>query len=213
MSENPEEKLKELESLFETVPFGNSQFQNVFMSACQETKARKYRHVLLQINQKLLALKESEFKLRRTKIEISKIEEDLNKAEGFTKELLQIDLEEKKWAMSGAQKLINDALIELNTFNSIRESLPAYSREEFEAEEKEYWKARLVGEAQLSLLSTGHIDLGHMQALKQIGLDPRAVQEELKIINEQDKLQLIEQILNPFKGLEVKHEANSDEKL
>jgi hypothetical protein len=175
--------LAEIEQAMFNVPFGNSSFQNNYLINSFETGSRKYRHILLQMQQKLKALKDAEFSHKRNQVKILELEFKIAKAKGFTKTLLEIDLEEKKWGIDFSKKLIEDAIIELNDFYKAFSQLHKYTREEFEAEEKEYWSKRLTKEAQLSISATGRIDVGTQSTLLQIGIDPISAQQELSVVN------------------------------
>ncbi|MBN2040746.1 MAG: hypothetical protein JW864_11935 [Spirochaetes bacterium] len=160
---NINEKMKQ-------VPFGNSLFQIQNFIANQDTPERSYRHVLLQLDAKSKAMKECSFRRRRKEIEIKETEEKLKTAEGYTKERLEIDLEEAQYQMDAEIKLIEDAVIEIAAYEKILEKLGDFTREEFEQAERGYWEVRLLKNAQKEIATRGTVDIGTMIALEQIGI-------------------------------------------
>lgn len=178
--------LNEVRELMRNVPFGNSQFQiQNFMEGL--TPERIYRNVLLQLHQKLNALDECRLSRKRTEIDIEEVKEKLLTAKSFEAKRLEVDLEEKELQLKKDVKLIEDCLIEVQTYTKTLEGLPKYSREQFELAESGYWQKRLTLEADLELKSTGHISTGTLKSLIQIGAK----------INEQGQL-----VLKPLEALE-----------
>lgn len=153
------------------VPFGNSIFQNQHFTAGQETPERRYRHCLLQINQKLNALQECEFRRKRIDINIKEIKYKLDSdLSSFERERIEIDLEEKQFQLENEIKLIEDAVIELATYEKESAILPDFTREEFEKAEFGYWKKRLLLQAKQEITSIGVISLGTIESLNKIGI-------------------------------------------
>ena len=155
--------------VFRNVPFGNSVFQIQNFTDGKETPQRRYRHCLLQLNQKYNALKECEFRRRRHDIDIEEINEKLLSAKGFEKQRLEIDLQEKQHYLEIELKLIEDCVIEVAAYNQILDDLPKFTREEFEAAECTYWRERLLGDARRELISTGTISCQIISSLENIG--------------------------------------------
>lgn len=155
---------------FKNVPFGNSVFQIMNFTAGKETPQRRYRHCLLQLNQKMKALKECEYRRRRMDIDIREIEAKMASASGFDLERLVIDLEEKYYSLEAEIKLIEDAGIEVRAYQHVLKNLPEFTREEFEIAEPKYWEARLLGDAKKEMLSTGSVSVGTIASLEGAGV-------------------------------------------
>lgn len=173
------ERIKKLRDRMRPIPFGNSAFQNRHFTAGAEGPERRYRHCLLQINAKLNALQECEFRRKRMDIDIREIEEKLKTAEGFQRERLLIDLEEKQYGLDNEIKLIEDAAVELAVYEAEVEGMPGYTREEFESGERAYWTARLIGDAKREIAAHGSVAPGTLASLEGIGIE--AVRENGKI--------------------------------
>lgn len=163
------DKLDQLQEQMRQVPFGNSVYQITRFNK-KETPERNYRHLLLQLSQKLKALKECEFRRRRFDIDLAEINEKLSSATGFEKERLLIDQEEKEYQLESEKKLIEDALVEIVTFEKALSVFPAFTREQFEQAEHGYWRQRLLNDAKRECLATGTISVGTLSSLEATGL-------------------------------------------
>ena len=132
------EILKELEEAFQDIPFENSDFQNkVFVMASQQTPARAYRAIGLRMFAKIRAIKELKYTRELEDIDLeemrqptgNKYQDRRNKVKAAQK------LEHRNWA----DKLLNDAIKELDCLYSEFEKFPKFSRLDFEAQEEEYF--------------------------------------------------------------------------
>lgn len=153
------------------VPFGNSIFQIEKFSRGLETPERTYRNCLLQLNQKIKSLKECEFRRKRLEIDIEEIDEKLQKAEGFEKQRLDIDREEKQFHLDEEIKLIEDCCIEIKVYENILNQLPDFTREEFEKGEAIYWEKRLLADMKREVLSLGCVAKDTIESLEKIGIE------------------------------------------
>lgn len=156
--------------MFKNVPFGNSVYQIQNFTAGKETPQRRYRHCLLQLHQKLTVLKECEFRRKRYDIDIEEIKDKLFGTKNFEKRRLEIDLEEKQFHLDLELKLIEDCMVEIAAYKQILETLPEYTREEFERAEQKYWEKRLLADAKREFISSGSITIQTIESLENIGL-------------------------------------------
>lgn len=162
--------LEEIKAQFKNVPFGDSMFQINKFNRGQETPARLYRNCLLQLDKKIRALNECKFRRRRIEIDIAELKSKLHKDNSFDKQRHEIDIEEKEYQLDNELKLIEDAFIEVETYKQILKTLPVFTREEFERNEEEYWKRRLLGDMKNEVLSTGSTASDTIKSLGQIGI-------------------------------------------
>ena len=162
-------EVSKLRELMRNVPFGNSVYQISHFTE-HETPERQYRHCLLQIDCKLKALKECEYRRRRLDIDIQELKEKLIESEGLNKARLEIDIEEKEYNLEVEKKLIEDAVIELTVYEQELSKLPEYTREQFEESEEKYWRQRLLNDAKREQLSTGSVSVGTLSSLESTGL-------------------------------------------
>ena len=132
------EILKELEEAFHDIPFENSDFQNkAFVMASHQTPARAYRAIGLRMFSKIRAIKELKYNRELEDIDI----EEMRQATGneFEDRRNKIKVTQKLEHRSWADKLLNDAIKELDCMYAEFQKFPTFSRLEFEAQEVEYF--------------------------------------------------------------------------
>lgn len=130
--------------LFESVPFGNSDFQNRLVIVNKErTPARAYRHAALRIMNRLEALKEAHYNIRRRQIEIKLLERDLaNEKDDLKKQLIEIEIEEKRSGERYTQKLVADAVQEIRSLWPVIQAIGKLPRQEFEDQEALHYREK-----------------------------------------------------------------------
>lgn len=143
--------LKELEDAFYDIPFENSAFQTrAFVIAAQRTPARAYRAIGLQMISKIQSVKASLFTRQRRQIDVeekrAKIEDP--NTNSFERRRLEIDIAEIQDGENHYNKLLNDAIQDLNVLYAEFKKFPNFTREQFEAEEAFHFDARLKRQLQ-----------------------------------------------------------------
>jgi hypothetical protein len=138
--------LNNIINLIEEIPFGNSDFQNRLVIVDNELSPhRAYRHAALRIINRLQALNECYYGLKKASIEIKRLERKLStEQDELEKELIQIEIEQKKNGLPYTQKLIKDAIREIESLYPIIEKIGKMSREDFEACEKKHFETKLL---------------------------------------------------------------------
>lgn len=138
--------LEELEGAFFDIPFENSDFQNqAFVVAAQITPARAYRAIGLRMFAKIRAVKEYKFQQELNAIDIEEKEAKIADPETteFDRRRLRIEILKIEDSKAWGDKLLNDALRELNCLYAEFSRLPKYNRAQFEAEERSHFDASL----------------------------------------------------------------------
>lgn len=135
---------KEILYISDEIPFGNSDFQNRMASVNGEMSPhRALRASCLRIMDRIQALRECYFSLKEKEIEIKKLERDYEKQEDdLEKELIKIKIERTMSGMAYTQKLIKDAIREIESLYPIVKSIGKMTREEFESYEREHFKKK-----------------------------------------------------------------------
>lgn len=203
--------IKDLEEAIKNGPtFGQSFYQtgNFVINKHQST-GRSYRQVLMEINSRVTALKKAEVSVKRINAEISKLNKKASScADVDEKTIIQCDIEDKQIDLMNQQKLVSDSIAECNYLYEIFKQMPKMSHEDFEKQEGEYWKNRLLLDAELSVLSSGKIDTGTAAALVQIGVNPLQAQIEI-MLNQQDSVTQIAEQKRLSLTAESKEEKNA----
>ena len=169
---------------FDSVPFGNSVFQITQFIINQETPERRYRHCLLQLYQKYSTMYETQFKIKNLEIDIAEIKEKIKSSTSFTRDRLLVQLEEKQYKLKHMSTLINDCLIEIETYTKILEKLPKLTREEFEAGELKYWRKRFIMDAKNEYISTNTISVSTIKALQSVGISIKKTSDNQLVYSE-----------------------------
>ena len=174
-----EQAIHEFYSQADTVPFGNSDFQEIaFVISSQQTPERMYRAAVLQQNACLKGLKEAYFQLKREELEIEELEFELKRPDSeFKRRRLEIDLAEKKLNRIGFEKLVKDALHTYSLLKDIISHMPKPTREQFELAEPVHFKAKL--ERQRNLLVQHGSASGPVEALLNIETDVNLLIESI----------------------------------
>lgn len=143
---NIEDLQAQLLALVEHVPFGNSDTQNrVAIVNDEGTPYRALRHSALRVMNRLEALRECQYTLRRREIEIKLLQRDLaSEQDELRRELIALDIEQKRSGDAYTKKLIKDAIREIESLWPIIQARGGVTREEFELEEVE-WYAKKHG--------------------------------------------------------------------
>lgn len=146
------------------LPLGNSDVQNLFLiQEDQYSLGRKARTYFVNLWSKIQIFEENYYKVKKSLIEIEKLEYEINKTEDvFDKRIKEIELEEKKNNLKYIYKLFLDCYREIEVLTYALENLPDVSRDEYEMQEIEHFKEKLVR----SLTSTAQ-----ERSLKTIGLE------------------------------------------
>ncbi len=143
--------MNNLEALYETVvdlaeevPFGNSDWQNrQGIVNDEKTPARAFRHAALRIMNRLEALRELRFNMRKRDVEIRILERTMAaEQDDLKRELLQIEIEQKRSADSYTRKLTKDAVREIESLWPVLAAMGKLTREQFEEEERLFYEKK-----------------------------------------------------------------------
>jgi hypothetical protein len=139
--------LEEIQQAFFDIPFENSQFQtDTFVVGAQVTPERAYRAIGLRMNSKIQALLEAQYSRAKEDIDIEELEEKIQNPETgkFDRKRAELDIKYKLSNRRYTDKLVNDAITELNVLYRHFKALPKYTREEFEKGEQHHFEIKLT---------------------------------------------------------------------
>lgn len=140
------------------------------------TGARAYRQILLEFSDRFRTLQKARIRRERLNLKLAELEAKYEKSKS---PYIKLDIEEKIIDRDHEDKLVMDAIHICNLLWAALEKSKKYTRAEAEAEENTYWEQRLIGDAELQVLSKGTIDPGTSQSLGYIGVNPVDVQISL----------------------------------
>lgn len=170
--------IAEIQAAARHVPFGHSAFQIATFTGGEHGLERRYRTLLLNMDAKLKALRECRFRRRRLDVDLREIAVKLtaqsaaSDPHGFEAERLAIDRDETLASLADEDKLIEDAIIELQAMYQEWKTLPVLEeRGQFEAAEAGYWARRLWADACREIAAQGAPAAGTLASLQQMGLE------------------------------------------
>lgn len=149
--ENVDDVVIEIEDAFFDIPFENSDFQtDHFVLAAQLTPERMYRALGLRMFSKLQALRDAKYSRMREEVDLDEIEHKLqnDRISMFERRRLEIDKIQKLEQRAQTNKLINDAIHDLNRLYEKFKKMPKYTREEFEKAEEMHFELKLQRQLQ-----------------------------------------------------------------
>lgn len=141
-TDNAADVIAEIESAFYDIPFENSAFQTEnFVIAGQITPERAYRAIGLRMHKKLIAVQEALIGREKGEVEEEELREKIESPDynRFEKRKFELDLKKRQIYKPFTDKLLNDAITELNILYKHFKALPKYTREEFEAGERRHF--------------------------------------------------------------------------
>jgi hypothetical protein len=141
-TDNAHDVIKEVQDAFYDIPFENSAFQTEnFVIAGQITPERAYRAIGLKMNKKLIAVQEAHISKEMQIVEEEELQAKIDSPDynNFEKRKFELELKKKQIYKPFNEKLLNDAIKELNVLYKHFKALPKYTREEFEAGEKRHF--------------------------------------------------------------------------
>lgn len=138
--------LTAIQSAFYDIPFENSDYQNqAFVITAQITPARAYRSIGLKMMAKIQAIEELKFNRKKEDIDIIRHKKTLKSwfTTSYKRQMAVIELEHIAQQRRWGDKLLNDAIHELNYLYAEFCKYPRYTREQFEAQECEHFSMRM----------------------------------------------------------------------
>ncbi len=144
--DNYPDVLNEINEAFWDIPFENSQFQTEqFVIGGSITPERAYRNIGLRMQNRLRALQEAQYGRAKEDIEIEKLQHTVDTStDQYEARLAALEIDFKLSNRPFTDKLINDALKELNVLYAHFKALPRYTREEFEQGERQHFEVKLT---------------------------------------------------------------------
>lgn len=164
----------------------DSQLKIVTLDITDLTDIGAARHILARIERKKQALKESDINVRRKKIELAKMQERYNHAEGFEAEEVGVTILELESQLEDATNYQRGALRELTFLVKQYEAIclklnvEVITEEMFEADQPKAQTIRAFSQAlAASRARNGVIDEGNFIFFQDLGINGAAAQREL----------------------------------
>jgi hypothetical protein len=149
--------LDEIELAYIDIPFGNSNFQDrMTIQARELTPGRAYRHIGLRMLRRIRDIKHLKYQrqLQNIDIEEKKAIIDTSKTSIFEVRRKQIEIEIIMDGRAWEDKLLKDAIEELNFLYSEFKKYPRYTKEMFEAEEHDHFSIKFANPTDIQILNS-----------------------------------------------------------
>lgn len=164
----------------------HSQFMGVTLDVTAITPVRSIKHTLAEIERTRAALQEAYLNMRKKDVEFRRKQADLEKAEGFDRELLEIEILEIESQMKGTRDHMQGAIRKMNFFVNQYDNLmkkigkDELTEEDYEREEARYHIMTCMKQALNAARSrNGVIDEGNMIYLFDLGINAAQAQAEV----------------------------------
>ena len=168
--QNLPDVLKVLNERFFDIPFENSQFQNQnFIINAQLTGGRAYRAIGLRMMSKIQAINELKYARELEEIKLEKWAKKIadDSTDSFKRRKLQAKIAHIRTGREYSNKLLHDAISELNFLYAELQKLPTYTRELFESEEFMHFDLRFaLG------IKTGDAEKGTLTSIEAMSGNP-----------------------------------------
>ena len=146
---NLQEFIDLIESTFFDIPSGQTKFEvEKFVVNAQITAERAYRVIGFRIREKIVEYMAAKFTRGRELVDIDELAvviADRN-TDPFVLRRAQISVDEKNFNIYRLNKIMNDALMEINFLNEHFERLPGFSEDDLDLAEPIYHNERLSRE-------------------------------------------------------------------
>lgn len=159
-----------------------SDFQSrYFVVNSQVTDYRRVRQAMLEIETRIAAKKQIERNVRKTEIQKKMYLRDYQlETDELRREMIAVDIDQCDYDLSVYDKKYRVCQEELETFAEIirdivpdAETLETY-REHNDAEERNYWIARMAKQATMDLMTIGRIGQGNLDSIAMMPLEDQA---------------------------------------
>jgi hypothetical protein len=149
----------------QTVIPSRSRYQlRQFVIGAHDTAPMQWRQILIEAQDLAYKIRLAELDCERKRIEIHKL---LSTGDPLD----QIEAEEKQLGLTLTERTLQGAHLELGWLQELAEETGSYTHEEIEADQHNYWTARLARQAGLDQLSaTQGISTGNLESMRLAGL-------------------------------------------
>jgi hypothetical protein len=150
-----------------------------FVLGQHDTIEMAYYQTGLEIQDTVFKIKNAELEIKKIDIEVSRLNDSGDEIDALIAQQKLLVKVQTEIAMIGAKR-------ELDHLLKLWESFPVkYNREQIEAGQGEYWRARLERQAGSQVLGQGFVDMAQIDALRQVGILDEFVASRMAPIDQQ----------------------------
>lgn len=161
-------KIEELKSDIDAIQQPRSDFALThFVVGAHDLPGRQRAQAVLELQIKMFNIKRAQLDERRLLAEKYKHKTARDSRDPYDKEIAEIEIERIETDLAELRLARIGSIREAQCLLAILEHLPKYTYEELQAEEAQYWQARLSRQALQDLRTTGTIGQGNIEAIRQ----------------------------------------------
>ena len=164
----------------------HSQFMGVTLDVTAITPIRSVKHTLAEIDRTRAALQEAYINMKKKDVELRRKQAELEKAEGFDREMLEVEIMEIQSQFEGTKNHMQGAVRKMNFFVNQYENLmkkigkTELTEEDYEREEARYHIMTCMKQGLNAARSrNGMIDEGNLIYLFDLGINAAQAQAEV----------------------------------
>jgi hypothetical protein len=186
MLSNIAEKMPAVSQATSNFHKSHSQFMGVTLDVTAITPIRSVKHTLAEIDRTRAALQEAYINMKKKDVELRRKRAELEKAEGFDREMLEVEIMEIQSQFEGTKNHMQGAVRKMNFFVNQYENLmkkigkDELTEEDYEREEARYHIMTCMKQGLNAARSrNGVIDEGNMIYLFDLGINAAQAQAEV----------------------------------
>jgi len=155
----------EIKTAIAEVQQPRSRFQlERFVMGQHATPEMQYYQVLNELQDMLFTYEMSKIAIKKAEAKIRKLRASGDEIKELKAQEIELELERAQSAIIGAEREIAHLVDIFNSFSH------KYTREEIEAAQPDYWKARLTNNARAMLMGGASVNPAHIEAMEQAGV-------------------------------------------
>jgi len=201
-------QIDEVFKMFETVPFGNSEYQFENHTPWLSEPARRYRQCLLELDRLFKVLHENKCHRGRCILDLEDVEDKIsdlesrwfrNAVQERALKRLYISREEAEYGLKECVNKFHDAIAKAESYYKELMSLPRFTREQFEQEERDAWTRKLKADFDVEVLTLAGPTKGTILALRQQGIltQKNRLTNEFRLLDFGNYKKLAQQEIDP----------------
>lgn len=186
MLSNISEKMPAVAQATSNFHKSHSQFMGVTLDVTAITPIRSIKHTLAEIERTRAALQEAYINMKKKDVELRRKQAELEKAEGFDREMLEVEIMELQSHFEGTKNHMQGAVRKMNFFVNQYDNLmkkvgkTELTEEDYEREEARYHIMTCMKQGLNAARSrNGMIDEGNLIYLFDLGINAAQAQAEV----------------------------------
>jgi len=157
--------LEDIEKAIAEVQQPRSRFQlERFVTGQHGTPEMQYYQTCIELQDMIYKYQTAQIAVKKQELKIERLRASGDELDELKAQEKEIGLRQTRLAMIGAERELNNLMEIWDSFEH------KYTREEIEAAQPDYWKARLTTNANAMIMSGSGVNAAHIEAMEQAGI-------------------------------------------